>query len=384
MQTDTPRLPRFEVDGLITALILVVVLGSASHLTVWQPTRLPVDTVGYVLMVLATIPLVVRRKWPIATFVAVVAAVVVYLMLGYPFGPVMFTAALAMFTVAMARGVGQTLAVFGGGLLAMCGHLFFEPPGTGFSLPPFTALSGMLGALSWLLVPAAVGTTVRVLRESRVRTREDERRGLLYAERLRIAQEVHDVVGHGLAAINMQAEVALHVLDKRPEHARTALTVIGRTSKEALDELRATLAVFRTADGGERRPAPGLDQLDELVTRMSSSGLPVTVTVAGQRPEVSAAVDLAGYRIVQESLTNVLRHAGRATAAVRVSYQTDQVTVEVTDDGQARPDDQPRPGGHGVAGMRERASAVGGTLSAGPRPDSGYAVVAQLPLREAR
>lgn len=375
------------LDGILALLLTMMALGFARQIGHWQAIRVPVDETGYVLIVTATGTLAVRRLWPLATFGVVVGAVGLYLTLGYPFGPPLLAASIAMLTVAAARGIRQTLLAFGAGVLALVVHMYFESPGAGFIVPPLAdAVSGLLWAMSWLLAPAAVGTTWRVIRESRVRSREEEARELLYAERLRIAQEVHDVVGHGLAAINMQAEVALHVLEKRPEHARTALTVIGRTSKEALDELRATLAVFRADDGesGERRPAPGLDQLDALVTRMSSSGLPVTVTVSGERPEVPAAVDLAGYRIVQESLTNVLRHAGRAMATVRIGYRPGQVTIEITDNGAARSDDVPRGGGHGLQGMRERATAVGGTLLAGPRPDGGYAVVAELPLREAR
>jgi signal transduction histidine kinase len=227
--------------------------------------------------------------------------------------------------------------------------------------------------MAWVIVPLALGLGVRVGRESVARERAEELRRHAYEERLRIAQEVHDVVGHGLAAINMQAEIALHVLPKRPEHAQTALQAISRTSKEALDELRATLTVLRR-DGDVRL---GLARLDEIVARLEGAGVPVTVTVRGARRSLPDDVDLAGYRIVQEALTNVLRHAGAAPATVQVEYRPDTVTIEVIDTGGAPA--EPNTDGHGLAGMRERVAALGGQFEAGPRADRGFRVYACLP-----
>jgi signal transduction histidine kinase len=234
------------------------------------------------------------------------------------------------------------------------------------------AIAGLLPLAGWVIVPFAVGRGVRVGRESQARDRAEELRRHAYEERLRIAQEVHDVVGHGLAAINMQAEIALHVLPKRPEHAETALEAISRTSKQALDELRATLTVLRR-DGDTRL---GLARLDEIVARVEGAGVPVTVTVRGARRSLPDDVDLAGYRIVQEALTNVIRHAGTAPATVRVEYQPQTVTIEVTDQGNAEPAPSD---GHGIAGMRERVAALGGQFEAGPRDGQGFRVYACLP-----
>jgi signal transduction histidine kinase len=235
----------------------------------------------------------------------------------------------------------------------------------------------------WLFAPWAIGAVMRLVRQAR----EEESRERTYAERLRIAREVHDVVAHGLAAISVQAKVALHVLDRRPEQARLALQAINQSSQDALDELHATLAVFRThgdtAAGSERdgrRPSAALAELDRLVSRMGDSGLRVTVKINGARPDMPPAVDLAAYRIIQESLTNVLRHAGSATARVRVNYRPDAIDVEVLDDGKARPGRPLGAGGHGIAGMRERAAALGGSLQAEPRPEGGFRVHAQLPI----
>jgi signal transduction histidine kinase len=241
---------------------------------------------------------------------------------------------------------------------------------------------------AWLLgLPFTAGLVIRLWRESLRRDREEAARRLAYEERLRVAREVHDVVGHGLAVINMQAAVALHVLERRPEQGRAALEAIKQTSKDALEDLRGTLAVFRERDqpGGEgRRPAPGLGQLEALVAATAERGLPVELVVSGHVDDLPAAVDLAAYRIVQESLTNVVRHAGPTRATVRVSGEHGRVVIEVADRGRARPVANGRREGHGIAGMRERATAIGGSLDAGPRPEGGFRVVASLPYASAR
>jgi signal transduction histidine kinase len=200
---------------------------------------------------------------------------------------------------------------------------------------------------------------------------------------------VHDVVGHGLAAINMQAEVALHLLGKRPAagtgQAETALTAISRSSKEALDELRATLDLVRRADpGAPRQPGPGLGRLADLVQRVRAAGVPVTVRLTGDRRDLPAALDLTAYRVVQESLTNVLRHAGTATAEVRIDYSADAIDIEVTDSGAGAAGSALGGDGHGITGMRERVTAVGGEFTAGPGDGRGFRVRARLPLGPAR
>jgi signal transduction histidine kinase len=193
--------------------------------------------------------------------------------------------------------------------------------------------------------------------------------------------------------INMQAGIALHVVAKRPEQAQVALEAIKATSKEALDELRGTLAVFRQPEeaAAPRRPAPGLAQLEALVGEMADSGLPVDLAVSGERAGLPGSVDHAAYRIVQESLTNVLRHAGPVTAKVRVSYEPGALDLEISDDGDGGRSrqrggaalDGAAAGGHGIAGMRERAAAVGGTLVAGTVAEGGFRVHARLPTGEA-
>jgi signal transduction histidine kinase len=207
---------------------------------------------------------------------------------------------------------------------------------------------------------------------------------LVHAERLRIARELHDVVAHSFAAIALHAGVAEHVKDDRPDQVVEALRAIKAVSSEASRELRAILGVLRRADDGQATAATrGVGGLDALAATASSAGTPTRVEISGRPRPLLAAVDQATYRIVQESLTNVLRHAGPARASVRVAYQPDRLLVEVIDDGHApgTGDGGGSPGsGHGIAGMRERALALGGELEAGQRTGGGFRVRASLPF----
>ncbi|MGH3320376.1 MAG: sensor histidine kinase [Streptosporangiaceae bacterium] len=375
------------VDGLIAAGLLVLTWGVSWRAAMGQvPPDHPLDPLAYILMTLAIVPLAVRRVWPVVTLGITIPAMAVFFAFSYPYGPVMLTILIAMYSVGARLPARPSLVACGMAAAALFfGHLFAVGPGS--------LAAQLLGMAGWasavLLVPWAIGTLVRLHREDVVRTRGEEARRGRDEERLRMAREVHDVVGHSLAVINMQSGVALHVLDRRPDQARPALEAIKRTSKESLDELRSTLAVFRQPEDREdaaasRRPTPTLRQLDGLVSAMADSGLPVDLSVAGERADVPASVDLAAYRIAQESLTNVLRHAGDATAAVWVHYDPHEILLEITDNGTGQSGDGVGPGGHGIPGMRERAAAVGGTLEAGPRQEGGFCVRARLPLGEER
>jgi signal transduction histidine kinase len=278
-----------------------------------------------------------------------------------------------------------------------------------------TLVNDFLPSIVVLALAVTLGETVRSRRAlaaetaAKLKLAEEERDAEAAArvaqERLRIARELHDTVAHSMSTITVQAGSALHVLgdpasgepgsggaaepaDGMPERAaaRQALTAIRDTSKVALADMRLTLGQLRTDDAGvdpaEVRSA-GLDRLDALSDAVRAAGAPVSVRIDGAPVPLPPAVDHAAYRILQESLTNVLRHAGPdASAAVRLGYTTGLLTVEITDDGcaMARPSDQDQPTGHGVVGMTERARAIGGTLTAGPRPAGGYAVIATLPL----
>jgi signal transduction histidine kinase len=252
--------------------------------------------------------------------------------------------------------------------------------------------------LGWLAGLVLAAEAVRLTREraagARAARQLDARRAAS-EERLRMARDLHDVIGHNISLINVQAGVGLDLWDSQPEQARAALAAIRAVSKDALGELRTMLAALRE-DGADapRAPAPGLDRLPDLIAVTGAAGLPVRSETAGQPGPLPAAVDLAAYRVIQESLTNVARHAGPATATVRLSYAPGWLDIEVSDDGHGAEaglgavsgrGGAPPPGtGSGIAGMRERAAAVGGRLDAGPRPGGGFAVTARLPLGGAR
>jgi signal transduction histidine kinase len=243
-----------------------------------------------------------------------------------------------------------------------------------------------LSVIAIAVVPAMIALLVRSRRESEREVREQERRRYAYEERLRIARDVHDVVGHSLAVITMQAGVALHLLDKeraghpRPDQVASSLEAIKKTSREALAELRTTLEVFRADAEEPRSPLPGLDRLDDLIDGLRSAGRDVTLIreqSGDDLQEVPAAVDHAAFRIIQESLTNIVRHAPAAHATVRLTRQAGTLTIDVYDDGPAV---SVPPDGNGIRGMRERARAVGGAVRVSVREPSGLAVRADLPL----
>lgn len=246
--------------------------------------------------------------------------------------------------------------------------------------------------LGWFLAAGVAGTVTRHRQayleqaEQRAseaeRTREEAARRRAGEERLRIARELHDSLTHSISIIKVQAGVAVHLARKRGDEVPAALLAIQDASGDAMRELRATLEILRDPDtaGSEDEPAAsGLGRLDDLVERARSTGLPATVTVLGERYALPAEVDRAAYRIVQEALTNVSRHAGAATAFVSIDYGDDALVVQVDDDGEAAEDTSPVPG-VGLIGMRERVTALGGRLRAGPRPEGGFTVRAELPL----
>jgi signal transduction histidine kinase len=210
-----------------------------------------------------------------------------------------------------------------------------------------------------------------------------EAQALVDAERLRIARELHDVVAFSFATISVQAGVAAHLADERPDVATDALRSIKAISGEASRELRAILGVLRRTAGAGDSPSHGVAGLDALAATTTGAGLPTRVVVSGRARSLPPAVDRAAYRIVQEALTNALRHAGPASAVVSVRYESDGLVVEVLDDGRGPQlgDGELEPGGgHGIAGMRERALALGGELDAGSDPRGGFRVTASLPV----
>ncbi len=237
------------------------------------------------------------------------------------------------------------------------------------------------GAIAaWVLAVVALSELVRTRREQWVKEqaeRAQAARRRADEERLRIARELHDVLAHSISVINVQAGVGLALLDSDPEQARTALSTIKAQSKEALGEVRQVLDTLRAPGDAPRTPAPGLDRLPELVEQAGRAGL--SVEAHGAPPPLPPGTDLAAFRIVQEALTNVVRHSGSRRARVHLDQEGGTLRIRVDDDGPATGADAGG-SGNGLAGMRERAAALGGTIEAGPRADGGFRVLAVLPL----
>ncbi|WP_411078669.1 sensor histidine kinase [Streptomyces sp. cmx-18-6] len=367
-------------------------------------TRTP-ELLSVLFMVLAAAALVLRRRRPRAVLAATgVLAAAEYVLMDPP-APVVMSAVIALYTVASRTDRPTTWRV---GLLTM-GVLTVAAMVFG-STPWYSQEN--LGVFAWTGMASAAGDAVRSRRafvdaireraERAERTREEEAGRRVAEERLRIARDLHDVVAHHIALVNVQAGVAAHVMDKRPDQAKEALAHVRDASRSALNELRVTVGLLRQSGDPEAptEPAPGLAVLDELVNTFRNAGLPVEVAGADRGPGLPAAVDLAAYRVIQEALTNVRKHAG-AGARAEVSVVRVGATAEITvldnglgstvrrpgsEGGGTAPDSAgtaPEGGGHGLLGMRERVTALGGALTAGPRYGGGFRVHAILPI-EAR
>jgi signal transduction histidine kinase len=345
-----------------------------------------VVVLGYALALLHTLPLAARRRFPVAVLATSVASGLAFAAIGLP--PVFLGPAILVpvYTVAAYRErrvslIGLAAAEVGLALVQLT--------------PGRTGLSTWVGntlvlAAAWLL-GNFVGDRRAYAAQLEERTaeleqaREDLARRAVADERLRLARELHDVVAHAMSVIAVQSGVGAHVAETQPEEARKALAAIETASRAALEELRRLLGVLRQDDGdephGSLAPVPGLADLDTLLAEVGKAGLAVRLRVEGVRPELPAGVDLSAYRIVQEALTNVVKHAGPARAQVVVCYGDREVAVEITDDGKGAPGDgRTAKVGHGIIGMRERVALFGGDLEAGPLPGGGFRVAARLPF----
>jgi signal transduction histidine kinase len=342
-----------------------------------QPERMDLDALGILLLAAGPAALVLRRRYPVVVLWFVLATTLGYLLLDYPRGPI-FLALIVAFVTAVMSG-HRVAAVIS--LLVGYPSFLWLPYFVGIDQAPTWAQALGLGA--WLLVLLTVAEVARGRRERAIesaRAHSEEARRRASEERLRIAQELHDVLAHNISLINVQAGVALHLIDERPQQARTALAAIKEASNEALSELRSVLDVLRRGyEEPPRSPTLGLARLDDLVSRTNAAGLSVSKRVDGAPRSVPAEVNLAAFRIVQEALTNVTRHAEGARATVRIGYGESDLTVQIDDDGRGTTTAPPG-GGRGIRGMRERATALGGELEAGPRAGGGFRVVARFPL----
>ncbi|MCM2414566.1 histidine kinase [Streptomyces sp. RKAG290] len=378
------------LDGAVAVAVLVsMIIGSFAdpnaHHGPTFGTRTPAAS-SLVLMALSALALVWRRRKPMAVLAATGGLTVVELVLVDPPAPVVMSAVIALFTVAARTDRPTTWRV---GLLTMAA---LTAAAMLFGSAPWYSQEN-LGVFAWTGMAGAAGDAVRSRRafvdaireraERAERTREEEARRRVAEERLRIARDLHDVVAHHIALVNVQAGVAAHVMDKRPDQAKEALAHVREASRSALNELRATVGLLRQSGDPEAptEPAPGLAVLDALVETVRRAGLPVEVACAAGESPLPAAVDLAAYRVIQEALTNVRKHGGPgAKAEVSVVRVGPTAEVMVLDNGRGDPGGEGAGGGHGLLGMRERVTALGGTLTAGPRYGGGFRVHAILPV----
>lgn len=417
------------VIAVVITVITVIASYSEAHPSariramITAPNHLPnTPAAALALVAVAGAALAWRRRSPRLAVCVSTVCVTAYTIPGYVNGAALLLPALALGTLATTASVRASVAwtaAVTGVLMAVTGAN--NPTGwfdSGFFFIPADNAVAMFAGIA-LANRRAFVETVRV-QSARRSAQEAQRR--VDEERLRIARELHDVVAHTMATITVQSAAATQLLRDRPDEAAESLRAIRAASKDGLRELRAILDVLRSASGGAAEPAdptqppPGLGRLDALVSGVRSAGLPVTVTVTGRRRDLSAVTDLSAFRIIQEALTNTLRHAGPATAAVTLDYGEDELRVEVTDTGRGLTDSAAgavhaafiiRPGltglkvtapaavgqvqdpperstGHGLRGMRERATAAGGTIEIGRLPEGGFRVAAALPFAPGR
>lgn len=374
---------QWRVDVALALLVGAIAIVGTYFVGQHQPDRRAFDVVAFALLATGATALVFRRQYAGGVLLFAMGITLLYLLLGYPKGPNFLIMIIAYFTAMMQ---GRRLIVWA--VLAAEFVLFPWMPYLLGNEPAPTSTS-IFGLAGWLLVGATVAEIAHIRQQRLIRTHEEEARRRAGEERLRIAHELHDVLGHNISLISVQAGVALHLIDKQPEQARVALTVIREASKEALRELRSVLDVLRQGnEAAPRAPSPGLASLSELVARAAEAGLQVDTAVAGDLKGLPASVDLTAFRIIQEALTNVMRHSGQSSSSVQVTCNGQELTLRIDN---AVGSEAARQGrghemghgiglGQGILGMKERATALGGVVEAGPRPDGGFRVCARLPL----
>ena len=354
---------------------------------------LPRSTVvlGYGLVLLHTLPLAARRRFPLAVLGISVASGLAFAAIGLPAAFLGLPILVPIYTVA---AYGDRWVPLAGLAVVEVGLAAVQLTRGRFEDPAAWGQFALIIAAAWLLGHFVHNYRAHAARlEERTaeleQAREELARRAVVEERLRLARELHDVVAHAMSVIAVQSGVGAHVASTQPQEAAKALATIERTSRAALTELRRLLGVLRqdSEPGGSLAPVPGLADLEGLLAEVAKAGLAVRLRVEGTPLPLPPGVDLSAYRIVQEALTNVVKHAGPARAQVVVGYRDHEVTVEVSDDGRgvtAPTDDGPARIGHGLIGMRERVAAFGGDLEAGPRRGGGFRVAARLPLAAER
>ncbi|MER7477709.1 sensor histidine kinase [Streptomyces sp. NPDC126510] len=380
----------FLVDlAMVLALMGCTALGA----TLTMPGAGPPDhdETTAAVMGVACLVLLKHRTHPRVAVVVAGACTVAAVGLGYLVTPLLLAPVMAALYWLAALTDRRSTRVYGlPALLAVTVAAVFSG-----SMNHVSLLLRTIGPIFWLMLPLAAGKMTQLRRaylqslqaraEHAERTREEEARLRVTEERVRIARELHDVVAHHMALANAQAGTAAHLALTSPEQSRKILTDLTGTTSSALRELKATLGLLRDDDApgsSGLEPSPGLARLPELVSACESAGLEVTVTTKGEPQPLSPGVDLTAYRIVQEALTNVTKHATAEAVHVLLVYTGSRLLITVTNDGPSVPE-VARGRGFGVMGMRERALSIGGELCAGPRPQGGFEVTTALPLQPA-
>jgi len=398
----TPRWQQWwasETRALVLDAILAWSLGALALFDLLRASGGVSAPLGAVaLLLVQSAALTVRRRWPMAVYAIVGIGTIVYSWLGFTSNVAGFGVLIAVYTVAAHLPLAD--AAVAGGIYVVGMFLSLLGISRASGTTPDRFLAEFLVNLLALALAWTVGVTIRTRRayvaslEARAalleREREDNARLLVALERGRIARELHDVVAHSVSVVVVQASAAERLLDVDPAGARETMRNVASVGRDALAEMRRVLDVLRD-DGaaGSLAPQPGIDELKALARRMEDAGLPVELSVQGEERPLPASAALSVYRIVQESLTNTLRHAGPARARVMLRYLPDALEVRISDNGvgigrgEAAPSLPPEGGGHGLIGMRERVALFGGELEAGPRPEGGYAVLARIPTAEA-
>ncbi|MEU1896976.1 histidine kinase [Nocardiopsis dassonvillei] len=378
------------VDAVQAApFLLLCLMASLNHADPDSSGGVPLPV--YLALTFALVPpLALRRGYPRTVFAFLALVALLHLAFGLGLILADFAVLIGMYTVAAHcrfRWALVALATAEVGLVLMIASLPHADWGDWNVFVVYTFLIMLLwvtGLYTNVRRGYLVGLEERA--EWLERERDARARAAIAEERARIARELHDVVAHNVSVMVVQADGAAFAIDSDPARAKGALETISETGRTALTEMRGMLGVLRDGEPGEEyAPRPGVERLEQLFARVRGAGLPVESTVEGRARQLSAGVDLAVYRVVQESLTNTLKHAGSRVSRVRVRlrYGDDTLEVRVLDDGRgASVPEAARPGrGHGLIGMRERVSVYGGSLRAGPCPGGGYEVVASLPLR---
>jgi signal transduction histidine kinase len=375
-------------DALLAAAVTAMVLVDLASPTDAVGVR-RTDALAVLLSLLQTLPLAFRRRAPLLCFVLTLVGVCAYYPLGYEVTDGTLATFVGVYTVAAYEDRRKSLV--GLGLLAFGMTWYWLTRAEPFD-PTTPIWIGILGLLSWGLgeyvrARRAYTADVEALAERLERARALEARQAAWQERARLARELHDVIGHTVNVMVIQAGAGRRTLAADRGLAERAFQTIESTGREALEELDRLLGILRTEeDEPELPPQPGLEQLHALAGRFEDAGLPVEITIEGNEVPLPRSLDQSAYRILQEALTNALRHAGGTIAHVAVRYRNDRLELEVANDGREdrRPQNHHPGGGRGLIGIRERVALFGGDLEAGPRAGGGFVVRCRFPLTTSR